>query len=110
MAVLKSKKSRQLEKKAKSNVTISRKVGNYEPFETSEGNPLDKTVKTKPNSSAVVGMSKGITKNMGDFESLRVDVWLSDTVQENETQEEAMKRIESFLDKALEEAVENTIG
>lgn len=108
MAVLKSKKKK-LSDKAEKNTTIVRKIGNAEPFENKEGNPLDKTVKTSPHSCAVVGMSKGVTKNMGDFESLRVDVWLSDSVNEGETPEEAMQRVESFLDEALEKAVSNVI-
>ena len=107
MAVLKSKK---LADKVKENVSIERKVGSNEPFEKKQGKPLDMTQKTQPNSRAIVGMSKGITKNMGDYESLRVDVWLSDEVQEKETPEEAVKRIESFIDKALETAIANTVG
>ena len=54
-------------------------------------------------------MSKGVTKNMDNYESLRVDVWLSDTVQEGETPESAAQRIESFIDATLEQAIRNCI-
>lgn len=104
------RKIHKLSKKAEENTSISKKVANYDPVSVKEGKPLDMTVKTSPQSRAVVGMSKGITKNMGDYESLRVDVWLSDEVQDKETPEEAVKRIESFIDKALETAIANTVG
>ena len=53
----------------------------------------------------IVGMNKGITRNMGDFESLRVDVWLTDFVGEDETHKEALNRVESIVDEVLEETV-----
>lgn len=108
MADLKRKK---LAKKAESNTTISRKSGRDEPEIVKEGTPLDHSSKHNLHSNAtVVGMNKGITKNMDNYESLRVDVWLSDAVQEGETVEEAFNRVESILDETLEKAVSNTIG
>ena len=49
-------------------------------------------------------------RNMDNYESLRVDVWLSDYVQDGETPENAIERIENFIDTALEQAVFNTVG
>lgn len=107
MATLKSKK--RLAKKAEENTTITKKtVDGTENIK--RGVPLDHSNKHDPKSSMIIGMSKGVTKNMDNYESLRVDVWLSDSVQEGETQKEALERIESFVDTALEEAVFNTIG
>lgn len=106
---LKSSKS-SLKKKAESNTNITKKVSGVEET-VKAGTPLDHTLKHDPKTSnTVVGMSKGITKNMDNYESLRVDVWLSDTVSENETKEEAIERIEAFIDEALEQAIKNTIG
>lgn len=96
-----------LKKKATENTNIKKKSSGAEETLKS-GNPLDNNVKQKH--SRVVGMSKGVTKNMENYESLRVDVWLSDEIAENETPAEALQRIEAFIDKALEEAVYNTIG
>lgn len=104
------KRNKILKKKAAENTTIQKKVAKEEPEVIKGGTPLDKSAKTQPHSRAIVGMSKGVTKNMDNYESLRVDVWLSDEVQENETTAEAMIRIEAFLDEALETAVINTIG
>lgn len=107
MATLKSKK--RLAKKAEENTTITKKtVDGTENIK--RGVPLDHSNKHDPKSGMIIGMSKGVTKNMDNYESLRVDIWLSDSVQEGETQKEALERIESFVDTALEEAVFNTIG
>lgn len=106
MAILKSKN---LAKKAEENTTIQKKSsGEVETIKN--GTPLDHTNKHNPKSGTIIGMSKGVTKNMDNYESLRVDVWLSDTIQPNETPEQALTRIEAFIDEALESAIYNTIG
>lgn len=71
-----------------------------------EGVPLDHAPKHGvPIQTRSVGMNKGITRNMGDFESLRVDVWLTDFVADDETPQEALARVEEIIDETLEEAV-----
>lgn len=45
--------------------------------------------------------SVGYTKNMGDFNSLRIDVGLSDSVRSGETLEEAADRIFGFVSEEL---------
>lgn len=107
MAVLKRKKG--LAEKAEENTSIQKK-SNGEVETLKQGVPLDPVNKHSPHSSPIVGMSKGVTKNMDNYESLRVDVWLSDTVQPEETPEQAVTRIEAFIDKALESAIFNTVG
>ena len=68
-----------------------------------EGVPNDYPRKRKDN---VVGMSLGITKNMDNYESLRVDCWLQDEVAPNETKKDAFERITNILDEVLNETVE----
>ena len=53
----------------------------------------------------VVGVSIGSTLNMGDYESLRVDVWLSDSVRERETVQQAYERVTAVVDETLKEIV-----
>ena len=53
------------------------------------------------------GISVGVTLNMGDFQSLRADVWLSDEIQESETREEAFERINEILQEELKRVVES---
>lgn len=64
-------------------------------------------VRKKNNKS--VGMSIGITKNMDNYESLRVDCWLQDEVEEGETKKEAFQRINNILDEVLQETVSSYI-
>lgn len=103
------KRNKDLAKKAEENTTIQKKTSG-EVKTLKSGTPLDHSNKHFSSPLPVVGMSKGVTKNMDNYESLRVDVWLSDSVQTNESAEQAMTRIEAFIDKALETAIYNTIG
>ena len=50
-------------------------------------------------------MSKGITKNMQNYESLRLDVWYSDVVRKGETPQDALQRVEAVIDTVLENTV-----
>lgn len=104
-----TKKLKNLMDKAKDNTTISKKTsGGVEVIKN--GVPNNHSAKHVPYEGAKIGMSKGVTKNMDNYESLRVDVWLSDEVQSGETISEAYDRIGSVLDKTLEEAVLSSIG
>ena len=69
-----------------------------------EGVPNDHSNKHLTN-DRVVGVSIGITRNMGDYQSLRVDCWLTDTVADNETVEQAYERIIGQVDKVLQDTV-----
>ena len=53
----------------------------------------------------VVGASVGITKNMDNYESLRVDCWLTDKVKDNETVEQAYERVLGIIDKTVSSTV-----
>ena len=99
---------KKLKETAEENTTI-KKGNNSKGYETiKNGVPLDHDTKQsvkKPYSGKPVGMSKGITKNMDNYESLRVDCWLTDEVREDETVSEAFARVSDVLDLVLEEAV-----
>lgn len=69
-----------------------------------EGVPCDHTRKHIVEAS-VVGVNIGATLNKGDYESLRVDVWLTDTVQENEDFNSAYGRVTKVVDETLQEIV-----
>lgn len=69
------------------------------------GVPNDHSVKHM--SSRVVGASVGSTLNMENYESLRVDIWLTDEVAENETVEQAYERILGVIDKTFKSTVES---
>lgn len=94
-----------LKKRAKNNMSIK-----HGSDVVKQGIPSDHSVKHGvPVNGRTVGMNKGITRNMGDYESLRVDVWLTDYIHEDETPQDAFERIESVIDSVLEEAVLSVI-
>lgn len=100
-----------LKKKAASNtLVVKRKSG--KDVKVVEGKPLNHSEKhTSLESSGVlenrpiVGVNIGTTINMGDYESLRVDCWLTDFVQDNETHEKAFARITDIASKQVVETV-----
>lgn len=46
--------------------------------------------------------SLGITKNLGNFESFRIDCQVTDSVRDGETTQQASDRVYSFVTKELE--------
>ena len=77
--------------------------------EVKKGVPLDH--KNKHNldmhNPKMVGASLGVTLNMGDYESARIDCWLTDSVRENEDVDSAFNRILSALESKVEEVADN---
>lgn len=90
-----------LKEEAERNTTVSKKVnGSTEVVKA--GVPLDHTNKKVIDYTGTkFGMSKGGTFNMDNYESCRIDVWLNSEVQEGETLEEALMRVEEVLDLKL---------
>lgn len=98
---------------AKKNVSIvksSKSNGVENSTVIKEGVPVDHSSKHEPHAPVKFGMSKGCTINVGNYESLRIDVWLTDEVAEGESVKEAYSRVESILDEVLEESVLSTRG
>lgn len=99
-----------LKKKAEDNTTVTRGTSKNQKTLKS-GNPSDHHRKQSNtgadllNKDTVVGMNVGITKNMDNYESLRVDCWLTDTVKEGETVEQAYERILGVIDSQLHNTV-----
>lgn len=48
-----------------------------------------------------VKVSMGFTMNIGNFESLRIDVGVEDDVRENETVKDASERVYKFVENTL---------
>lgn len=93
-------------KKAKENSSVA--IKNAEGTNVVEkGVPNDHFNKREPNT---VGISLGVTLNMGDYESMRADVWVSDNKSDKETYEEALNRIQEVVEKRLEEIVSQYRG
>ena len=69
-----------------------------------EGTPRDMHTIQKP-LCKTVGISIGSTINMGEYQSLRADVWLTDEVQYNETFDQAYERVTKVVTDTLEKVV-----
>lgn len=107
---LKSQQEEQLRDTARENTTVQRGTNRGGYTTVKQGKPLDhetkqKTAKAKDDMfvGQTFGVSLGCTLNMGDYESFRVDCWLSDTIQENETPEHAFLRVRTIVEDVLEE-------
>jgi hypothetical protein len=46
-----------------------------------------------------IGVSFGVTLNMGEFQSLRIEAWAESTKREGETSAEAYKRLYDLVEK-----------
>lgn len=104
MATLKSKAlKKSLSEKAEQNARVTKGTSKDQKV-VKEGVPIEHSNKHLHNSK-LVGVNIGTTLNMGDYESLRVDVWLTDDVSSKETYEEAYERVISVAHSTLEKVV-----
>ena len=55
--------------------------------------------------STKVSVTLGYTLNLGNFQSLRVDLGIIDHVRDNENTEEAMNRVYDFIENKVIEKV-----
>lgn len=107
---LKVQQEVQLKEQAEKNTTVQKgsSANGYENLK--KGVPLDHETKQKscknkdnPLAGKSFGISLGCTLNMENYESMRIDCWLTDTVREGETIEEAFTRVQAILEEQLEE-------
>lgn len=81
---------------------------NGEPIDVvlKEGVPMEHS--EKHFSRPIMGMNKGVTVNMGDFQSLRVDVWISLPLSDNPTRKEISQthaQLSEYIDRILDEEI-----
>ena len=91
---------------AKQNTQVTRGTSKEQEV-LKEGIPNDHSNKHFKGADHTVGVSIGCTKNMDNYESLRVDVWLTDSVKDGETAEQAYSRIIGVVDETLHEIVQS---
>lgn len=105
MASLKNKSlKKSLSERAEENTTVTKGTSKNQSV-VKEGRPNDHSRKHLDGETPVVGCSIGTTLNMGDYESLRVDVWLTDSVNKGETVEQAYARVVQVVDTTLQSIV-----
>jgi hypothetical protein len=57
------------------------------------------------NDNTKINVALGYTLNLGNFQSLRVDIGIIDSRREGETVGEAFERVYSFVEEKLQEKV-----
>ena len=101
MALKNKSLKKSLSQQAEENATVTKGTSKNQKV-IKEGLPNDHSRKHLDGVTPTVGASIGTTLNMGEYESLRVDVWLTDSVNENETTQQAYERIVSVIDETLQ--------
>lgn len=100
-------KDKDLIDKAKENTKVSIKNGSTNSEQViKEGNPENRLENKRDLESTIVGLSKGITKNMGNYQTLRIDCWLATPVDSGKTVGETLENISEILDTVLADEVE----
>lgn len=95
-----------IQKQAEENTTIIKKSSGVEEA-IKNGTPNDYANRQKTN---MVGLSKGITKNMDNYESLRIDCWISVQLKEGEDPTKVLDEISDTIDARLEYEVDKIVG
>lgn len=101
MAVKSKALKKSLNEQAVENTQVTRGTSKNQSI-LKKGIPNDHSAKHFTSEAPVVGVSIGSTINMENYESLRADVWLTDSVKENETIEQAYQRVIKIADETLQ--------
>lgn len=101
MAVKSKALKKSLTEQAVDNAQVTRGISKNQSV-LKKGLPNDHSTKHFTSEAPVVGVSIGSTINMENYESLRADVWLTDSVKENETIEQAYQRVIKIADETLQ--------
>lgn len=101
MAVKSKSLKKSLTEQAVDNAQVTRGTSKNQSV-LKKGLPNDHSAKHFTSEAPVVGVSIGSTINMENYESLRADVWLTDSVKENETIEQAYQRVIKIADETLQ--------
>lgn len=116
MKLKKKSKKAELKGKADKNTTVTKKKvvakGESEEEEMKSGVPVDHIKKHKPREKErrLIGMSKGVTKNAGNYESFRIDCWLSDFLEEDENPIEKYQELSEVIDEQIQQEVDEIFG
>lgn len=104
MAVKSKALKKSLSEKAVENAQVTKGTRSNQTV-LKKGVPNDHAPKHLAKEVPVVGVSIGSTINMENYESLRVDVWLTDAVHSDETIEQAYQRVIKTVDDTVQSIV-----
>lgn len=101
------KKKENLKKEVENNTTVIKKDNHDKTEEIiKQGTPLDHATKK---ADSYIGMSKGVTVNMDNYESLRVDCWLSIPLEDKMPTEKFME-LSEIIQEQLEYEVTQIVN
>lgn len=100
-------KKKSLKQQVEENTTVTKGTKSNQQT-LKQGVPNDHHRKQE-SSAQTVGVNLGITKNMDNYESLRVDCWGTDVVQPGETMKQAYERLIGVVDSVLQDTVQSYI-
>lgn len=84
-----------IKKKLNKQTTIKKQKGrDVEVIQEGEDAPRKVN---KPLANNVVGLNIGVTINLGDFQSLRIDCWASEEVAEHENKQEKLVELTEMV-------------
>lgn len=102
MANLKNRSlKKSLSEKAVNNASVTKGTSSEQTV-LKKGVPNDHSPKHLSKDAPIVGVSIGSTINMENYESLRLDVWLTDKVASDETIESAYERVAGIVSETLQ--------
>lgn len=96
------KKKKSVKRQAEENLNVTKGTKDNQRV-VKQGIPLDHS--RKHLSSNTIGANMGYTMNMGDYESMRADVWATVDLEEGQSLNEGFNKLIGFLDKKLKEAL-----
>lgn len=100
-----AKLKKNLKQQVIDNTTVTKGTkNNQDTLMTGTPNDQSRKHELSPNT---VGMNLGVTKNMSNYESLRVDCWGVEEVREDETKQQAFERLIGVLDEVLTDIVQS---
>lgn len=109
MKPMEKRKPAQLKQDAVDNTAIVYEKKGVEKEVLKEGRSIDKNT-TYPNEQyRIIGTSLGVTRNVGDYESLRADAWISSVAEKGWEAEEITYLyvlLEDVLDTLVTDAVD----
>lgn len=92
---------KKVDKRLSANTTIKKKVGREPEEVIQEGAELPRKV-NKPFSNNTVGVNIGVTINLGDFQSLRIDCWASEDVKEEQDKQKVLLELTNMVQEHIE--------
>lgn len=102
-----NKETENLRKQAEEHTQIVHKTPETGETVVKKGEPLEHS--NKHFGVNTIGLSKGLTKNMDNYESLRVDCWLSKEIKPEDNVQEELDKLSDIIEERIIEEVRKAV-